>query len=75
MNYFFNDEEVTFENTYEVLCFNAEGRCIYEYEIEADNTLGAATAAEEFFAADCPNEKLSLVRVIIGVTFDEYVID
>lgn len=69
-----DNEDVEFENEYEVLCFNKDGRCVYEYSIEADHTLGAATAAEEFFKDDCPNETLSIIRVIIGDDFDEYIV-
>jgi hypothetical protein len=66
------DEDVEFENEYEVLCFNTDGILVHEYSIEADHTLGAATAAEEFFRDDYPNETLSTVRVIIGDDFEEY---
>ena len=68
------DEDLEFENEYEVLCFNTEGKMVYEYSIEADHTLGAATAAEEFFKDDCPNETLSVIRVLIGDDFDEYTV-
>ena len=67
------DEDLDFENEYEVMCFNEHGRVIYTYSIEADHTLGAATAAEEFFKADFPDEKLSVVRVLDGdIMFDDY---
>lgn len=66
------DEDVEFENEYEVLCFNTDGILVHEYSIEADHTLGAATAAEEFFRDDCPDEKLSTIRVIVGDDFEEY---
>lgn len=66
------DEDVEFENEYEVLCFNTDGILVYEYSIEADHPFGAATAAEEFFNDDYPNETLSTVRVIVGDDFEEY---
>ena len=66
------DEDLDFENEYEVLCFNTDGVLIHEYGIEADHALGAATAAEEFFKDDYPNEVLSTIRVIIGDDFEEY---
>ena len=66
------DEDLDFENEYEVLCFNTDGILVHEYGIEADHTLGAATAAEEFFKDDYPNEVLSTIRVIIGDEFEEY---
>ena len=68
------DEDVEFENEYEVLCFNKDGRLVHEYSIEADHTLGAASAAEEFFKDDCPNETLSVIRVLVGDDFDEYTV-
>lgn len=67
------DEDVKFENEYDVLCFNPDGILIHEYSIEADHTFGAALAAEEFFKNDFPNEKLGMVRVLIGEQYDEYV--
>lgn len=66
------DEDCEFENEYEVLCFNTDGILVHEYSIEADHTLGAATAAEEFFGDDYPNETLSTVRVIVDEGFEEY---
>jgi hypothetical protein len=66
------EEDLEFENEYEVLCFNTDGILVHEYLIEADHTLGAATAAEEFFADDFPNERLATVRVIIGEDFDSF---
>lgn len=69
------DEDLEFENEYEVLCFNPDGILIHNYSIEADHTLGAATAAEEFFADDFPNETLHIIRVCIGDEYEEYVID
>lgn len=66
------DEDLDFENEYEALCYNAVGILIHEYSIEADHTLGAATAAEEFFRDDYPNEVLSTIRVIIGDSFEDY---
>lgn len=66
------DEDLDFENEYEVLCFNTDGILVHEYAIEADHTLGAAIAAEEFFKDDYPNEVLSTIRVIIGDSFEEY---
>ena len=66
------DEDLEFENEYEVLCFNTDGILVHEYSIEADHTLGAATAAEEFFRDDCPDETLSAIRVIVGDDFEEY---
>ena len=67
-----NTEDCEFENEYEVLCFNTEGILVHEYSIEADHTLGAATATEEFFRDDYPDETLSTIRVIIGDDFKEY---
>lgn len=66
------DEDLDFENEYEVLCFNVDGILVHEYSIEADHTLGAATAAEEFFKGDYPNEILSTIIVLIGDEFEEY---
>ena len=66
------DEDLEFENEYEVLYFNTDGILVYEYSIEADHPLGAATAAEEFFNDDYPNETLSTIRVIVGDDFEEY---
>lgn len=66
------NEDLDFENEYEVLCFNVDGILVHEYAIEADHTLGAATAAEEFFKDDYPNEILSTIRIIIGDEFEEY---
>ena len=66
------DEDLDFENEYEVLCFNTDGILVHAYSIEADHTLGAATAAEEFCRDDYPNEVLSTIRVIIGDDFEEY---
>ena len=66
------DEDLEFENEYEVLCFNTDGILIHKYAIEADHTLGAATAAEEFFKDDYPKEVLTTIRVIIGDDFEEY---
>ena len=69
-------DDCEFENEYDVLCFNPDGILINEYLMEADNTLGAATAAEEFFADDFPNETLAIVRVFpVGAddeAYDEY---
>lgn len=73
----FMEEDLEFENEYEVLCFNTDGILVHEYSIEADHTLGAATAAEEFFADDFSNERLGTVRVFpVGAedeVYDEYV--
>ena len=72
---YFNNEEnedCEFENEYEVMCFNTDDKLIHTYGIEADHTLGAATAAEEFFKDDFPNEKLKTIRVLIGDQYDEY---
>ena len=66
------DEDVDFENEYEVLCFNTEGILVHTYSIEADHILGAATAAEEFFKYDYPAEILETIRVIVGDDFEEY---
>lgn len=66
------DEDLDFENEYEVLCFNTDGILVHRYSIEADHTFGAATAAEEFFKDDYSNEVLSTIRVIIGDDFEEY---
>lgn len=66
------DEDCDFENEYEVMCFNTEGLLVHEYSIEADHTLGAATAAEEFFRNDYPAETLETIRVIIGDDFEDY---
>ena len=66
------NEDVEFENEYEVLCFDPTGKCVYEYLIEADNSFGAAQAAEEFFNDDCPNETLATIRVLVGDQYDEY---
>ena len=66
------DEDVEFENEYEVLCFNTDGILVHEYSIEADHPLGAATAAEEFFRDDYPAETLETIRVIVGDDFKEY---
>lgn len=69
-----DNDDVEFENEYEVLCFNKDGRLVHEYSIEADHTLGAASAAEEFFKDDCPNETLSVIRVLVDDDFDEYTV-
>jgi hypothetical protein len=66
------DEDLDCENEYEVLCFNTDGILVHKYFIEADHLFGAATAAEEFFKDDYPNEVLSTIRVIIGDDFEEY---
>lgn len=66
------DEDLDFENEYEVLCFNTDGILVHKYSIEADHTLGAATAAEEFFRDDYPAETLETIRVIISDTFEDY---
>ena len=69
------DEDVEFENEYKVLCFDKDGMLIAEYEaIEADNTLGAATATEDFFYEDYPDSKLYAVRVfpVDSTQYDEY---
>ena len=66
------DYDVEFENEYEVMCFNTDGILVHEYSIEADHTLGAATAAEEFFKDDYPAETLETIRVIVGDDFEEY---
>ena len=66
------NDDCEFENEYEVLCFNTDGILVHEYSIEADHTLGAATAAEEFFKGDYPDEILETIRVIIGNDFEEY---
>ena len=66
------NDDYEFENEYEVMCFNDEGVLVHEYSIEADHTLGAATAAEEFFRDDYPAEILETIRVIIGDEFEEY---
>lgn len=66
------NDDCEFENEYEVLCFNTDGILVHEYSIEADHTLGAATAAKEFFGDDYPNETLSTIRVIVGDDFEEY---
>lgn len=68
------DEDLDFENEYEVLCFNTEGLLVHEYSIEADHTLGAVTAAVEFFRDDYPAEILETVRVIVGDDFEEYTV-
>ena len=67
-------DDVEFANTYNVLCFNKDGMLIDEYEVEADNTLGAATAAEGFFYEDHPDSELYSVRVIPvdTIQYDEY---
>ena len=70
--YFNRVEDCEFENEYEVMCFNADGILVHEYSIEADHTLGAATAAEEFFKDDFPAETLETIRVIVGDDFEEY---
>ena len=69
---YFNNEDCEFENEYEVMCFNTEGILVHEYSIEADHTLGAATAAEEFFRSDYPAEILETIRIIVGDDFEEY---
>ena len=66
------DNDCEFENEYEVMCFNTDGILVHEYSIEADHTLGAATAAEEFFKDDFPAETLETIRVIVGDDFEEY---
>lgn len=66
------NDDCEFENEYEVMCFNVDGILIHEYLIEADHTLGAATAAKEFFEADYPTETLETIRVIVGDDFEEY---
>lgn len=70
------DEDLEFENEYDVYCFNPDGILIHNYAMEADNTLGAAIAAEEFFADDFPDERLATVRVFpVGAedeVYDEY---
>lgn len=66
------DEDLDFENEYEVLCFNIDGILVHKYFIEADHLFGAAAAAEEFFRDDYPNEVLFTIRVIIGDSFEEY---
>lgn len=68
----YDTEDCEFENEYEVLCFNTDGILVHEYSIEADHTLGAATAAEEFFRDDYPAETLETIRVIVGDDFEEY---
>lgn len=72
----FNDD-AEFENVYNVLCFDKDGMLIAEYEIEADDTLGAATATEEFFYEDYPNSELHSVRVFLtdSIQYDEYVFE
>ena len=65
-------DDAEFANTYNVLCFDRGGMLIDEYELEADNTLGAAIAAEGFFYEDHPDDKLYSVRVLIGAQYDEY---
>ena len=71
------EDDCEFENEYSVLCFNPDGILINEYLMEADHTLGAATAAEEFFAEDFSDEILATVRVFpVGVddeAYDEYI--
>lgn len=66
------DEDLEFENEYEVLCFNTDGILVHKYSIEADHLFGALTATEEFFGDDYPNERLSVMRVIIGDYFEDY---
>ena len=66
------NDDCEFANEYEVMCFNADGILIHEYSIEADHTLGAATAAEEFFRDDYPDEILKTIRVIISDAFEDY---
>ena len=67
-------DDAEFSNVYTVLCFDKDGMLIDEYEIEADNTLGAATATEGFFYEDHPDDKLYSVRVIPvdTIQYDEY---
>ena len=67
------NDDCKFEYEYAVMCFNTYGRLVHSYAIEADHTLGAATAAEEFFNDDFPNEKLGTIRVLVGDQYDEYV--
>jgi DNA-dependent RNA polymerase auxiliary subunit epsilon len=65
------DEDLEFENEYDVYCFNPHGTLVHIYSIEADHTLGAATAAEEFFASDFPNETLATARIFLVGDEDE----
>ena len=67
------DDDCEFAYEYAVMCFNPDGRLIHNYAIEADHTLGAATAAEEFFKDDFPNENLGVIRVLVGDQYDEYI--
>ena len=67
------NDDCEFEYEYAVMCFNTDGRLIHNYAIEADHTLGAAIATEEFFKDDFPNENLGVIRVLVGDQYDEYV--
>ena len=72
-------DDCEFKHEYDVYCFNPYGILIHTYSIEADCPLGAATAAEEFFADDFPDEKLVTAKVFPvradDEAYDEYVFE
>ena len=68
------NDDADFENLYKVTFKNNAGIRIKTYEIEADDPIGAETAAREFFADDFPllfkdidNEltKIEFIRKVI----------
>lgn len=74
MKYFFNDVNIEFAEEYEVICLDKDGLVVCEYSLEADDTLGAAIAAEDFFIADHPDRDLGYIRVLKGAQYTEYIL-
>ena len=58
-----NDDDVEFENVYEVRFYDIYNCNLKAYEIEADCEIGAETAATEFLKDDYPRLAIRIDRV------------
>ena len=62
----FMEEDIEFENEYEVYCYDTKGACVHCYVIEADHLDGARNAAREFYYSDFEDRPLLRMAIIIG---------
>ena len=69
-----DEEDTEFANDYKVCCYNIHGKCVEEYDIEADYPFGAAQAALDFCKGDYPFEAITKISVMIGDEWEFFVV-
>lgn len=68
------EEDTDFANEYKVCCYNIHGKCVEEYDIEADYSFGAAQAALDFCKGDYPFEAITKISVMINDEWEFFVV-